>query len=66
MRNVPADSIPDGQLLLRCVRTYVELDVLSSLEVHTDETVAFGREVADRFVKLANVSSKSSFYIPGT
>ena len=56
MRNVLVDSGPRGQLLLCCVRAYVELDVLASLDIHTDETIAFGREVANRFLKLANVS----------
>ena len=50
------DTDEDGQLLLRCVRAYVELDLLASLEVHTDETIKYGRGVAEKFVKLANVS----------
>lgn len=56
MRNVLVESGSRGQLLLRCIRAYVELDVLASFDIHTDETIAFGRGVADKFIKLANVS----------
>jgi hypothetical protein len=41
--------------LLRCVRTYVELDMLASLEVHSDLTIEYGRETAKKFFKLAHV-----------
>jgi len=61
MRNVFAGSENDGKLLLRCVRAYVELDMLASFDLHTDQTITFGRAVLDRFVKLANV--RHSFYI---
>ena len=44
-----------GKLLLQCVQAYVELDVLASFNVHTDETIAFGQAALDKFVKLANV-----------
>lgn len=54
MRNV-LDSDDRGTLLLRCVRAYVKLDILASFELHTDQTIAFGRTVADEFLKLANV-----------
>jgi len=56
MRNMFAESGGRGVLLLRCVRAYVELDLLASFDVHTDQTIVFGRAVLDRFVKLANVS----------
>ena len=46
----------DGHCLLRCIRAYVELDLLASFEVHTEGTIKRGRMVAERFVKLANVS----------
>ena len=55
------ESSSRGQLLLRCICAYVELDVLASFDIHTDETIAFGRGVADEFIKLANVS-----YLPKT
>jgi hypothetical protein len=55
MRNVFVESGDRAKLLLRCVRAYVELDMLASFDVHTDETIAFGRVALDRFAKLANV-----------
>ena len=55
MRNVLVESGDRGKLLLRCVRAYVELDILARFDIHTDQTIAFGRSVLDKFVKLANV-----------
>ena len=45
----------DGHRLLRCIRVYVELDLLASFEVHMEDTIKRGRAVANRFAKLANV-----------
>ena len=56
MQNILVESSSCGQLLLCCIRAYVELDVLALFDIHTDEIIAFGRGVADKFVKLANVS----------
>ena len=56
LRNVVGESSDRGKLLLCCVCAYVELDLLASFDIHTDETVQFGRQVADRFVELVNVS----------
>jgi microcystin degradation protein MlrC len=47
-----------GCRLLRCVRAYVELDILASFDVHTDITIQLGRAAAARFFKLANVSQE--------
>lgn len=55
MRNALAGSGDRGRLLLRCVRAYVELDLLASFDVHTDETITFGRAALNQFIKLANV-----------
>jgi len=55
MRNT-LEEAEGGLSLLRCVRAYVELDMLASFDVHTGETIKWGREVAKKFVKLANVS----------
>jgi hypothetical protein len=64
MRNVLVNSGERGILLLRCIRAYVELDILASFTVHTDDTISFGRSVAKRFFKLANVRCyKSIFYV---
>ena|ERR1700733_2252166 len=54
-RNTLVNSGDRGKLLLRCIRAYVELDVLSSFEVHTEKTIEFGRKLAGRFIRLANV-----------
>jgi len=59
MRNTFEDEA-DGLLLLRCVRAYVELDLLASFELHTEETIKIGRMAADKFSKLVNVSYLSS------
>lgn len=55
MRNAFEDD-DSSYRLLRCIRAYVELDLLASLEVHTDETIRYGKAMAEKFVKLANVS----------
>ena len=55
MRNA-FETDEDGQLLLRCVRAYVELDVLASFKVHSSETITYGRMLVDKFTKLANVN----------
>ena len=46
----------DGQLLLHCIRAYAELDLLAPFEVHMDETINYGRKMAEKFMKLVNVS----------
>jgi len=46
----------DGQLLLHCIWAYAELDLLASFEAHTDETINYGRKMAEKFMKLANIS----------
>ena len=66
MRNVFTESGDRGILLLRCVRTYAELDLLASFDVHTDQTITFGRARLDRFVKLANVSYLFCIRLPLT
>ena len=53
-----------GLQLLRCVRAYVELDVLASFDVHTDQSIKRGQKTVKKFVTLANVSivrSKNTF-----
>lgn len=55
MQNAFVESGDRGVLLLRCVRAYVELDLLASFDVHTDQMITFGRERVDEFVKLVNV-----------
>lgn len=55
MRNT-FETDEDGRLLLRCVRAYVEIDVLASFELHSEKTIEYGRAAVEKFVKLANVS----------
>ena len=55
MRNT-FETDKEGQLLLRCARAYVEIDVLASFEVHSEKTIEYGRTMVEKFVKLANVS----------
>lgn len=59
MRNT-FENDEDGVLLLRCVRAYVELDLLASFELHTEQTIKLGRTAADKFAKLLNVSHRFS------
>ncbi|KAJ7059195.1 hypothetical protein C8F01DRAFT_1370778 [Mycena amicta] len=53
-----------GLLLLECIRSYVVLDTYLDLEVHTDETVAEGRQVLQKFGKLIEEYSKACIDTP--
>ena len=44
MRNTLGED-ENGYRLLRCIRAYVELDLLASFDVHTDGTIERGRMV---------------------
>jgi hypothetical protein len=48
-----------GYLLLRCIRCYVDLDIYAALEVHTEDTIAAGRDALSRFSTLMDVGSIS-------
>ncbi|KAG2078672.1 hypothetical protein BDR04DRAFT_1124392 [Suillus decipiens] len=41
-----------GHLLLRCVHYYVELDIYTSLEVHTEDTIAAGKLALQKFSEI--------------
>ncbi|KAK7001923.1 hypothetical protein R3P38DRAFT_2540149 [Favolaschia claudopus] len=43
---------PEGVLLLRCVRSFLELNMYVSLEVHTAETIAAGKVELAQFDEL--------------
>lgn len=58
LRNALGGSV-DGRRLLACIRAYVELDLLASFEVQTDDTINHGRKLAKEFSKQANVSHLS-------
>ena len=45
-----------GYLLLKALRCFIEVDIYASLEVHTEETIALGREKLVHFYELMNVS----------
>ena len=51
-----------GLLLLRCVRAYVQLDILSSFDIQKESTITLGRSAAMKFSVLVNVSM-SVFYL---
>jgi hypothetical protein len=48
-----------GYLLLCCTRCYVDLDIYAALEVHTEDTIAAGRDALSRFSMLMDVGSMS-------
>jgi len=47
---------PTGFLLLRLLRSYLELDMYASLTVHTDVTIALGRDELLRFGEILQVN----------
>jgi hypothetical protein len=49
------DSDPHGYLLLQCLRSYLELDMYTALEVHTSETIADGRKEILKFESVMKV-----------
>lgn len=50
------EESPLGYFTLRCIRSYLELDMWTSLEVHTTETIAAGRQAVLRFSDIIKVS----------
>jgi len=46
---------PLGYLLLRCLRAYLDLTMWESLEVHTEDTIASGRQAVSQLGKLITV-----------
>jgi len=51
-------------LLLKALRCYIEVDIYASLEVHTETTIASGREKLTCFFELMDVSPSLLHYIP--
>jgi hypothetical protein len=47
---------PLGYLLLRCLRSYLVIDMYAGLEVHTTETIAAGRAEVLNFSSLMKVN----------
>jgi hypothetical protein len=59
-QNVLSRTISElGYLLLRCIRRYVDLDIYAALEVHTEDTIAAGRDALSQFSTLMDVGSMS-------
>lgn len=46
---------PLGYLMLQCLRSYLNLDMWVSMEVHTTDTIKNGRKELQCFSKLNNV-----------
>jgi hypothetical protein len=53
-----------GYLLLKLMRSYLELDMYASLTVHTESTIKKGREELLTFEKLLHVHVESNSFIP--
>lgn len=51
-----ADNSPEGFLLLRIMRSYLELDMYASLTMHTEATLATGRAELKTYDSLVQVS----------
>lgn len=54
---------PTGYLLLRCIRSYIEIDMYAALEVHTEDTIAAGEKELRKFAELIKVSLHISPWI---
>jgi hypothetical protein len=46
---------PLGYLMLQCLRSYLNLDMWVSMEVHTTDTIKNGQKELLQFFKLINV-----------
>ena len=46
----------EDDVLLHCIWVYIELDLLVSFEVHTDNTIRHSIAVAEKFTRLTNIS----------
>ncbi|KAG1756155.1 hypothetical protein EDD22DRAFT_981579 [Suillus occidentalis] len=49
-----------GYLLLCCIRCYVDLDIYAALEVHTEDTIAAGRDALSQFSTLMDLYIEKS------
>ena len=52
---ITKSNCPNGYLLLKVLRSYVNLDMYASLEVHTASTIVAGRKELLRFSRLLKV-----------
>jgi len=56
------DASPEGFLLLKIMRSYLELDMYASLTIHTETTLAAGREELQRYSDLIEVYSIGPYF----
>ena len=56
LHNIFEEGTP-GYLLLKALRCYIEVDIYAGLEVHTEATIASGREKLTHFYKFIEASS---------
>ncbi|EKM49412.1 uncharacterized protein PHACADRAFT_33470 [Phanerochaete carnosa HHB-10118-sp] len=62
VHNVVTESAdPQGYLLLRCMRAYLEHDMHLALELHTEQTIASGQAWLTHFSDLIDVSANITF-----
>ena len=53
---MPSRRDPSGYLLLKGFRKYLELNMYTSLDNHTETTIAAGKEVSQQLPRLLQVS----------
>ncbi|TFK32475.1 hypothetical protein BDQ12DRAFT_773338 [Crucibulum laeve] len=53
LHNILEKSVtPHGYLLLCCLRSYIKLDIYASLDLHTEKTLAAGKNALKDFINL--------------
>jgi hypothetical protein len=58
-------SDPAGYLLLKCVRSYSELNMYAAMEVHTEDTIAAGRRELLKYDTLLKVVFSTNYQFKG-
>ena len=61
LHNIFKEGTP-GYLLLKALRCHIEVDIYASLEVHTEATIAAGREKLTHFYGLIEASPLSIIF----
>ncbi|TFK39111.1 hypothetical protein BDQ12DRAFT_698231 [Crucibulum laeve] len=51
---ISANTSPNGYLLLKCLQSYLNLDMYAALEVHTEITLKDAQQELHRFMRLIN------------
>jgi len=60
------ETSPEGYLVLKIIRSYLELDMYASLTLHTETTLAAGREELQRYSDLIKVYLIGSYFKIGS